>query len=270
MLIANVSKEPNLAFWREHGNAKRVDWGIPEPLVIKTPSFIQPAEVFFVGLAAEVVEISNFKVRKELTVVVVSTVVWIEKPVEIRIGVDQLGMRVNERAGTGPEGRERASIVEDVHVEAVFHVIVAHEAKDIVVNVAEEVHLIRAKSTSPNIMQVMDTYIGLYTPVPVEIPQSWVLVEKTTVPAAHVAVADHPSFSYPDSPKIFQAVHKSSFIDPSRQGPMIGRDDFVVAFGRCEILGGSLFSDQTRRFTWPSNSTLKSSLNGSSLKNIQG
>ena len=96
MLIANVSKEPNLTFWGEHGNAERVDWGIPKPLVEEPSSFIQPAEVFLIGFAAEVVEIPDFKVREKLAIIVVSAVVWIEKPVEIGIGVDQFGMRVDE------------------------------------------------------------------------------------------------------------------------------------------------------------------------------
>lgn len=55
--------------------------------------------------------------------------------------MDEFGVCVDEGAGSGPEGGEGAGVVEDVHVEAVFHVVVAHEAEDVVVDVAEEVDL---------------------------------------------------------------------------------------------------------------------------------
>ena len=50
-------------------------------------------------------------------------------------------MRVDEGAGAGPEGGERAGVVENVHVEAVFEVIRGHEAEDVVGDVAEEMDL---------------------------------------------------------------------------------------------------------------------------------
>ena len=56
----------------------------------------------------------------------------------------QLWVRVDERAGSRPEGGKGASIVEDVHVESVLHVVIAHKAEDVVVNVAKEVDLVRS------------------------------------------------------------------------------------------------------------------------------
>ena len=53
----------------------------------------------------------------------------------------QLRMRVDERAGARPKGREGASVVEDVHVETVLHIVIAHKAEHVVVNVAEEMNL---------------------------------------------------------------------------------------------------------------------------------
>ena len=65
----------------------------------------------------------------------------VQQPIQVGIGVYQLWVGVYERAGTRPQGREGASVVENVHVETVLHVVVAHEAEDVVVNVAEEVDL---------------------------------------------------------------------------------------------------------------------------------
>lgn len=50
-------------------------------------------------------------------------------------------MGLCEVAGSFPEGGEGPGVVEDVHVEAIFHVAVVHEAEDVVVDVAEVVDL---------------------------------------------------------------------------------------------------------------------------------
>ena len=76
-----------------------------------------------------------------MAVVVVAAVMGIEKPVEVCFGVDELWVSVDEGAGAGPEGGEGARVVEDIHVEAVFHVVVAHKAEDVVIDVAEVVDL---------------------------------------------------------------------------------------------------------------------------------
>lgn len=46
-----------------------------------------------------------------------------------------------EVAGTSPQGGERASIVENIHIKAVIKIVVPHEAEDIVVDIAEIVDL---------------------------------------------------------------------------------------------------------------------------------
>ena len=50
-------------------------------------------------------------------------------------------MSIDEGAGSRPEGGEGARIVEDVDIETVLQSIVPHEAKDIVIYVAEVVDL---------------------------------------------------------------------------------------------------------------------------------
>lgn len=44
-------------------------------------------------------------------------------------------------SASGTKGRKRASIIENVHIEAVLHVVVAHEAEHVVINVTEKVDL---------------------------------------------------------------------------------------------------------------------------------
>jgi hypothetical protein len=52
-----------------------------------------------------------------------------------------MGMSHYKGARTGPQRRKRTGIVEDIHVEAVFKIIITHEAEDIVVDIAEVVDL---------------------------------------------------------------------------------------------------------------------------------
>ena len=65
-------------------------------------------------------------------------------------------MSIDERTSSRPKGRKGASIIKDIHVETVFHVIIAHEAEDVVVNVAEVVNL--AESMSAQIASVEPYY----------------------------------------------------------------------------------------------------------------
>ena len=117
--------------------------------------------------------------------------------------------------------------------------VVTHEAEDIIVDVAEEVDLVHSVPLSQNPFRVT-TYIGLYPPIPIKVLQSGMLVEETAIPTAHVTVADHPSFAHANRPKILEAVHKSSLIDPVRKRPVLVRNNLVVAFCRGKVLGSLL------------------------------
>lgn len=70
------------------------------------------------------------------------------------------------------------------------------------------------------------------------------LIEESAIPTAHVSVADHPSLPNSNGTQVLQAIHEPPLINPVRQGPVLFRHDFVVAFGRCEILCGSLLPYQ--------------------------
>lgn len=141
MLIANVPEKPDFALWCKHSYTQSMNRSISKPLIVEPPTLVQPFKVHLIGLATKVVQIPNLKVGEELTIVVVSTVMRIKEPVEIRLWMYVFWMCVDERAGTGPEGWKGASVVENVHVEAIFHIVVTHEAKHVVVNVAEKVNL---------------------------------------------------------------------------------------------------------------------------------
>ena len=70
----------------------------------------------------------------------------VKKPIQVGIRVYEFWMGVDKGAGARPEGRKGASVIEDVHVETVLHIVIAHEAEDVVVNVAEEVDLAESVS----------------------------------------------------------------------------------------------------------------------------
>lgn len=91
-------------------------------------------------------------------------------------------------------------------------------------------------------------YIRLNPPIPVKVLEPWMLVEESAIPTAHVSVADHPSFAHTDSAQVLQAVHESSLVDPVGQGPVLFRHNFVVAFGRSEVLRSGLSSHQLCSF----------------------
>ena len=141
MLISDIPKEPDLSLGHKHRDAERMDRCIAEALVVEPTAFVEPVKVSLVGFSPEEVQRADFEVGEELAVVVVAAVVRIEKPVEVGLGVDEIGVGVDEGACAGPERGKGASVVENVHVEAVFEVVGGHEAEDVVEDVAEEVNL---------------------------------------------------------------------------------------------------------------------------------
>ena len=82
-------------------------------------------------------------------------------------------IRREELHRLGPQCGQRLGRVVQVDGEAVRLVVVVHEAEDVVVDVAEEVHL------------------GLHPPVVAVLGQRRVLVEEPAVPAAHLVVRQH-------------------------------------------------------------------------------
>ena len=145
MLISYIPEEPYFALRHEHGNTQSMYWRISKSFIVEASTSIQPIEVSLIRLAAEKIKVTDLKVREELAVIVVSAIVGVKQPVQVGIRMYQLWMRVDERAGARPEGGKRASVIEDIHIKAVFHVVIAHESEDVVVNVAEEVDLVESR-----------------------------------------------------------------------------------------------------------------------------
>ena len=198
MLVANVAEPPLAVLRQEHGNAEGMDGRVTEPFIEEATAAVEPVEIRLVAVGAEEIQGSDLEVGEELAVIVVtaSSAVGVKQPIEVSVRVDEFRMCVDEGAGAGPERREGAGVVEDVHVEAVFEIVVAHEAEDVIVDVAEEVD------------------VRFDAPVPVEVAEAGVLVEEARVPAAHVPVGYHPAFADADGAEVFERVHEARFVDP--------------------------------------------------------
>jgi len=148
ILTPDISQEPHLPLGQEHGRAERTHGRIPRELVEEPPAAVQPLKVPPVLLPAEEVQVPDLDVRRELALVVVAGLGFPiqEEPVEVRFGVDEFGMDVHEGPGAPQEGRGGACVVAQDFVHAgavaVFHAVVAHEAEDVIVDVAVELGLI--------------------------------------------------------------------------------------------------------------------------------
>lgn len=124
-----------------------------------------------------------------------------------------LGMCFEELEGFGPEGGDALGRVVQVDGEAVSLVVVVHVAEDVVVDVAEEVH------------------IGLDAPVVARVLQGWVPVEEAAVPAAHLVVGDHVAVLDALLREHLGALPEEVVVDPGGHGPVLLRNEFVVARG---------------------------------------
>ena len=117
-------------------------------------------------------------------------------------GDEFLGLRVERGDGS-------RSIVE-IDGEAVGLIVVLHPTEDIVVDVAEEVDF------------------GFHSPIISDIFQSRVLVEHTTIPAAHLVVRYHrPVLDFLLFQDFCGLVEKVG-VDPVRDCPMLLWDDFCI------------------------------------------
>ena len=152
---------------------------IPPPLIKEPPRAIEVVKVIFVRLTAPKGQIANLKVRPEMTGRIpvrglgALALLVVRQPAHRVVGVQVLRVRGQELARLGPERRDALGRVVQVDGEAVGLVVVLHEAEDVVVDVAEEVHL------------------RLHAPVVLRVREGRVLVEEAAVPAAHVVVGDH-------------------------------------------------------------------------------
>jgi hypothetical protein len=150
-----------------------------------------------------------------LAVVVVACLV--QQPIQLRIRMKHIRVLGYEVTSLSPETGKGASVVEDIHVEAVLDLVISGKAEDIVVYVAEEMN------------------IWLDAPVELVVLQSWVLVEETAVPAAHLVVGKHVAFADADMVEVGERVHVAVFVDPFWCRPVFDGDQLVEAGGRGNV-----------------------------------
>lgn len=132
-------------------------------------------------------------------------------------------------------------------------------------------------------------HVWLDPPVPVVRGEGRVLVEESRLPADHCVVAQHVSLADPDGAQVVEAVHVAGRGDPGRGRPVRPGNEVVFGSGGCRVTGCSLCWEEgyvsgemtrmpLRLFmnkgqatqTRTRSLTLNSSLNGLSLKKIQG
>ena len=132
----------------------------------------------------------------------------IRDPVLCIIRVQSIWMFGQELLGLRPKRRNCLGRIVQVDREAIGFVAVLHIAENVVVYVAEE----------------MD--VGLNAPVILCMLQSWMFVEKATVPTAHLMVGCHGRVLYSLFLEDFGGFLKEVIVDPAGHIPMFFWDQF--------------------------------------------
>lgn len=212
----------NLALILKQPQRDRMHGGIPPPLVKEPPRPIQMVEIILVRPAAPKLHVGDLEVAPEMTgrVTVGLFVVLGPALLVLQPGAGAVGWRfqvlrvgLGEAHRLGPEGRHGFGVVVEVDGEAVGFVAVVHVAEDVVVDVAEEMHL------------------GFDAPVIADVFQCRVVVEDAAVPAAHLVVGDQVAVLGAFVGEDLAAFAHEVLVDPGGDGPVFWRDDFVVAGG---------------------------------------
>lgn len=177
MLIPNVAEPVNLALVLKQTQRDTVHGSVAPAFVKEAASLVEVLKVLLVDLAAPKLHVGDFKVAPEVAgrealcgLVVLGTLDVVRHPLVGTVLVDIVRVLGEELLRLGPQRRQRLGVVVQVDGEAVCLVIVLHVAEDIVVDVAEEVHL------------------GLDAPVVTHVLEGRLLVEHAAVPAAHLMV----------------------------------------------------------------------------------
>lgn len=208
--------------------------GIAPSLVEEATGAVQVLEVCRVRLTAPERKTANLKVRPEVAGavsvcggVVGGAVRAVRHPAECAVRVEVLVDVVafgEEALRLGPERRDGEGGVVEIDGEAVRLVAVLHVAEDVVVNVAEEVH------------------VGLDAPVVVHVGEGGVVWEEAGVPAAHLVVADLVGILDAVFGEDLGGLGVEGRIYPWGCGPVLARDggkgDLSAGFGADGTLEG--------------------------------
>ena len=214
MLIPYISEKMHLLPPRKHRHTKRMDRRIPIPLIVEPTSPVQPLEIRLVRLPLEKLEAADLEIAEELTVIVAHPLVLVNQIANASIRMDILGVRLKKRLRLVPQARKAARVVQDEHVKPVDLVVILHELEDIVLYVAEEMHV---RLDAPVVLEG----VGDEERVP---------VEEAGVPAAHVAVGEEVALADADRVQVREAVVVAFLVDPGgvRVRPVRDGDELVV------------------------------------------
>lgn len=153
----------------------------PPPLVEESSGSVEVLEIIIISFSPEEIHVADFKITPEMArrisvcfhVMLWSTFAIFEPFPRVFTFTDRFfvfRMRGEEFLGFWPERGHGLRGVIEIDDEAVGFVMVCHVAKDIVVDVTEEVDF------------------GFYAPVVFYVLKGWVLVEEARIPTAHLVV----------------------------------------------------------------------------------
>ena len=186
---------------------------VPPSLVEEAAGAIQVVEVVLVSLAAPEVHVADLEVAPEVAgrvalrlAVVLRAALGVDEPLPRVLFVQVLRVRGHELLRFGPEGGDALGRVEEVDGKAVGLVVVLHVLEDVVVDVAEEVH------------------VGLHAPVPPRVLQRRVVVEQAAVPPAHLVVGHLVAVLDVLLLQDLRGLVEEGFVDPGRDGPVFFGD----------------------------------------------
>lgn len=161
----------------EQTQCDAVDWRIAPALVEEATCPIEMVEVVLVRFTTPEFHVCYLKVTPEVTgrealglLVCVGSADVVGNPLDGVVVMEVIRMVREELDRLGPQRRQGLGVIVETDCEAVGLVVIVHVAEDVVVDVAEEVH------------------VGLHAPVVPCVFEGWVLVEEAAVPATHLVV----------------------------------------------------------------------------------
>ena len=153
---------------------------IPPSLIEETTRSIQVLEIVFVGFGTPKFHVRNLEIAPKMTrTVPVRFYIMFRPPLAVHdplsriILVQVFWMCCHKLFCLWPQGRYGLRRIVKVDRKPVGLVVVTHPAKNVVVDVAEEV------------------YLWLYAPIVADVLEGRVFVEHATIPAAHLMIRYH-------------------------------------------------------------------------------
>lgn len=167
----------NLAFIFHQPQCNTMHRRVSPPLIEESSRPIKMLEIIFVPLGSPKLHICNLKIAPKMTCtvsigfdVVVRPPLAIDNPLSRIIWMLVFRMRRHKFLGLGPQRWYTLGCIIEIDGETVSLVVILHPAKDVVVYVAEEMHL------------------WLNAPIVAYVFEGWVFVEHAAVPAAHLVI----------------------------------------------------------------------------------